>query len=82
MIVSKGRPPFKREAEMSPEIKDFIDQCCKMNASDRPSASELLNHPFLQKACPFEELVPLVEKAKAEANKVFEMDGEDEYYDF
>jgi serine/threonine protein kinase len=65
---------------MSPEIKDFIDQCCRMNAADRPTAAELLNHPFLQKAAPFEELVPLVEKAKAEANKVFEMDGEEEEY--
>ena len=80
LIVSKGRPPYKDEAGMSNEIKDFIAKCTMMNAADRPTAAQLLEHPFLKKACDYAELGPLVEKAKAEANKVFtEDEDEDEY---
>ena len=76
LIVSKGRPPYKDEGAMSDNIKDFIAQCTKMSAADRPNADELLKHPFLQDACDASELCPLIEKAKAESNKVFEEDDE------
>ena len=79
LIVSKGRPPYKDEAGMSDEIKDFIAKCTMMNPEDRPTCAELLSHPFLAKACEFSELEPLVAKAKAEANKVFEEDDDEDY---
>jgi len=47
MIVSQGIPPFKNEGGMSDLIKDFIKICTKMQAEDRPTARELLKHPFL-----------------------------------
>jgi len=47
IIVSEGRPEFKDPEGMSEDIKDFIDICTKMRAEDRPSASELLEHPFI-----------------------------------
>jgi serine/threonine protein kinase len=78
LIVSKGRPPYQDEASMSAEIKDFIARCTQMAAADRPSAAELLLHPFLQNVCSPSELIPLVQKAKAESNKVFEEDGGDD----
>eukprot|EP01094_Clydonella_sp_ATCC50884_P029584 TRINITY_DN9310_c0_g1_i1.p2 TRINITY_DN9310_c0_g1~~TRINITY_DN9310_c0_g1_i1.p2 ORF type:complete len:177 (-),score=54.56 TRINITY_DN9310_c0_g1_i1:148-678(-) len=74
MIVSQGRPAYKDPDGMSAEIKDFIEKCTMMEPDDRPSAEELLKHPFLEKACPLSDLVPLVKKAKAESNKVFEDD--------
>ena len=80
LIVSKGRPPYKNEAEMSDEIKDFISQCTRMSAADRPSAEELLKHPFLQNVCDPSELTPHVTKAKEESNKVFEDDDDEEGY--
>lgn len=80
LIVSKGRPPYKNADAMSPEIKDFIAKCTQMSAADRPSAEELLKHPFMAKACDYAELSPLVQKAKEEANKVFEEDGDEEGY--
>jgi len=79
LIVSKGRPPYKDEASMSPEIKDLIAKCTQMSAADRPSATELLNHPFFAKASAYSELTPLVQKAKEEANKAFEVDGDEDY---
>ena len=42
MIVSKGRPDYKDPDGMSPEIKDFIEQCTHMDPEDRPTAQELL----------------------------------------
>lgn len=79
LIVSKGRPPYKDEGAMSDNIKHFIAQCTMMSAADRPNADELLNHPFLQDACDASALTPLVEKAKAESNKIFEDDDEEGY---
>lgn len=79
LIVSKGRPPYKEPDSMSAEVKDFIEKCTMMASADRPSAQELLSHPFLTKACPLEEFAPLVVKAKEEANKVFEDDDEEGY---
>ena len=79
LIVSKGRPPYKDEAAMSDDIKDFIAKCTMMNPNDRPSTAELLDHPFLTKACEFSDLQPLVAKAKEESKKVFEDDDEEDY---
>lgn len=76
LIVSKGRPAYKDPDSMSPEFKDFIEQCTRMVPDERPSCAELLQHPFLLKACSFPDLSPLVEKAKAESKKVFEEDEE------
>jgi len=30
-----------------PTLRDFVAQCLRMDATDRPSAQELLSHPFL-----------------------------------
>lgn len=79
LIVSKGRPPYKDEASMSDDIKDFIAQCTKMKVEDRPSAADLLSHPFLQNICDSSDLSSLVEIAKSEACKVFE-DEDDGYW--
>merc|ERR1712137_1068781 len=80
MEMYEGQPPYMNEAEMSDEIKDFISRCTRMSAADRPSAEELLKHPFLQNVCDPSELTPHVTKAKEESNKVFEDDDDEEGY--
>eukprot|EP01114_Cavostelium_apophysatum_P018579 TRINITY_DN577_c0_g1_i1.p1 TRINITY_DN577_c0_g1~~TRINITY_DN577_c0_g1_i1.p1 ORF type:complete len:604 (+),score=176.66 TRINITY_DN577_c0_g1_i1:121-1932(+) len=63
-IVTEGIPPFKNPSGMSPEIKEFIAICTKMSPDLRPTAGELLLHPFLKKAGKESDLIPLVEKAQ------------------
>jgi serine/threonine protein kinase len=56
---------------MSAELKDFIEKCTEMDPDFRPSASELLQHPFLKKACLPKDLIPLVDRAKREADRSY-----------
>ena len=62
LIVSKGRPPFKKQ-NTSPKFSNFVDQCTRMEPDERPSATELLKHPFLQQTCPISEIQMLVQRA-------------------
>eukprot|EP00007_Cunea_sp_BSH-02190019_P009071 CAMPEP_0174244604 /NCGR_PEP_ID=MMETSP0417-20130205/35816_1 /TAXON_ID=242541 /ORGANISM="Mayorella sp, Strain BSH-02190019" /LENGTH=623 /DNA_ID=CAMNT_0015324301 /DNA_START=53 /DNA_END=1920 /DNA_ORIENTATION=- len=64
-IVKHGMPGFKNPERMTAEMKDFITICTKMDADARPTAGELLNHPFLAQACQPAELIPLVRQARA-----------------
>lgn len=64
LIVSKGRPPFKNANKLSPEFKNFVEIATKMDADDRPTTTELLQHPFLEKRCDMSVILPLVEKAR------------------
>ncbi|XP_015689485.1 mitogen-activated protein kinase kinase kinase 1-like [Oryza brachyantha] len=44
--IGRGQlPPVP--ASISPVARDFIDNCLVVNPDDRPSADELLNHPFV-----------------------------------
>ncbi|CAL9211400.1 unnamed protein product [Musa hybrid cultivar] len=37
---------------LSRDARDFISKCVKVNPDDRPSASQLLEHPFVQRSLP------------------------------
>lgn len=47
MITTKGIPALKDPHQWSAEFKHFVSQCLLIHAPDRPSASTLLNHPFV-----------------------------------
>ena len=49
LIATQGGPVL--EGEWSYNFKDFISSCCQIDPMKRPSASEALQHPFLQRAC-------------------------------
>lgn len=36
--------------DLSDEAKDFIRACLKRNPAERPTAAQLLEHPFVKKA--------------------------------
>ncbi|KAF8652091.1 hypothetical protein HU200_063037 [Digitaria exilis] len=47
--IGKGEaPPIPNS--LSKDAYDFISQCVKANAEDRPSASNLLEHPFVKRS--------------------------------
>jgi p21-activated kinase 1 len=60
-------PTLKNPLQYSPCFRDFLGRCLQFNAESRPGASELLKHPFLQKAAPLITLLPLIESAKKSA---------------
>ena len=49
LLISTGGPPtLSRATEASADLNSFISSCLQKDANLRPSASEILLHPFLQ----------------------------------
>eukprot|EP01097_Dermamoeba_algensis_P006547 TRINITY_DN4096_c0_g1_i1.p1 TRINITY_DN4096_c0_g1~~TRINITY_DN4096_c0_g1_i1.p1 ORF type:complete len:470 (-),score=111.27 TRINITY_DN4096_c0_g1_i1:180-1589(-) len=63
LIASKGRPELKTKT-MSLELRDFLEKCTQMEAEKRPTAAQLLEHPFMKKACNFEDLIGVIEETR------------------
>jgi serine/threonine protein kinase len=61
LIATHGSPTLEEPALWSDDMKDFIAQMVAIDPLDRPSASELLKHPFLDVGCTPAEMAPLVE---------------------
>jgi len=49
LITTKGIPPLYEPDKWSLELKEFMDLCLKKNVKERPLASELNGHRFLDK---------------------------------
>jgi len=47
-IVKKSPPPIK--ARWSEDFRDFVTKCLTKSPTERPTAHELLKHPFLSAA--------------------------------
>lgn len=62
MIAQQGKPEIKRRKELSTEYLDFLDRCLCVEIEKRATASELLQHPFLEKAKPLFALIPYVKE--------------------
>ncbi|KAN0029372.1 hypothetical protein ACTFIV_011263 [Dictyostelium citrinum] len=64
MIPNKPPPTLSKPHHFSKELNDFIGQCCQKDPEKRPSAIELLSHPFLAQniTSPQEILKPLIDE--------------------
>jgi len=73
MITTKGIPSLKDLSIWSTDFKHFVAQCLQLNAANRPTATALLAHPFLNKAGPCSELVSLITAARQHAERMAEL---------
>lgn len=64
LIATNGTPELQNPENLSDEFKDFLCKCLEMNVDQRGSATELLQHRFLQKCAPLSSLVPMIKAAK------------------
>jgi len=64
LITTKGIPDLKEPEKWSDEFKEFLKQCIVKDPAQRPSGKQLLNHPFLKKACPTSGFIQAVREAK------------------
>ena len=67
LIATNGKPEIKERDKLSPIFQDFLDKTLETNVEKRPTAAELLRHPFLKLARPLVSLNPLILAAKEAA---------------
>ena len=60
-LIPKNPPPVL-DGNFSRPFKDFIDLCLRRDPRERPSAKELLKHPFIRKAKKTTYLTELIER--------------------
>jgi p21-activated kinase 1 len=50
--------------ENSSTLRDYLAKALEVDAEKRPDATQLLQHPFFEKAEPLHTLVPLIKAAR------------------
>ena len=68
LIATNGKPEIKDRDKLSHIFQDFLDRCLEITVEKRPSAAELLRHPFLKLSRPLISLHPLILAAKEAAS--------------
>ncbi|XP_018418614.1 PREDICTED: serine/threonine-protein kinase 10 isoform X1 [Nanorana parkeri] len=80
--IAKSEPPtLAAPSKWSPEFRDFLKISLDKNPETRPSAAQLLEHPFLNRGISARVLRDLVAEAKAEVLDEIEENGEMEEED-
>lgn len=64
LIATNGTPTLQHPERISVEFTHFLSQCLEVDAEKRPTASELLRHPFITRAHSVRTLAPLIRAAK------------------
>ncbi|KDO30070.1 STE/STE20/YSK protein kinase [Saprolegnia parasitica CBS 223.65] len=70
LFVIPKDPPPTLDGDFSPKLKDFVSACLKKDAAERPTALELLKHPFLttRVAKDVSSLTELIERAQIQVH--------------
>lgn len=61
-VIVRDPPPQLEGSDFSTEFKDFVWQCLRKDPRDRPSAIDLLMHPFVLGAQPSHSLVARIKE--------------------
>ncbi|AEO53758.1 hypothetical protein MYCTH_2295521 [Thermothelomyces thermophilus ATCC 42464] len=79
-LIPKNPPP-RLEGNFTKAFKDFVELCLQRDPKDRPSAREMLKHPFIKKAKKTSCLTELIERysrwAVTHKQEDDELDGDD-----
>ncbi|GAA5817361.1 hypothetical protein MFLAVUS_010905 [Mucor flavus] len=67
LIATNGTPTLQSPESLSQVFRDFLAKCLQVDPEIRPSAEEMLQHPFLQLADPLRSLTPLIRAARESA---------------
>ncbi|QSS50126.1 serine/threonine-protein kinase [Histoplasma capsulatum var. duboisii H88] len=82
-LIPKNPPPVLR-GNFSKAFKDFVELCLKRDPRERPSAKELLKHPFIKRAKKTTYLTELIERSErwqaVHGNRSADDDDEQDYY--
>lgn len=70
LIATQGAPDLPKNAKWSDELCDFIQKCCSVKPSCRPSARQALMHPFISKACSKEDAAAFFNEACEERIRI------------
>ena len=63
LFVIVQEPPPELDDDFSPSFRDFVKQCLQKDPSNRPTAIDLLMHPFVSKVSQTQELLDCLQKA-------------------
>lgn len=64
LISTTGTPKIKEPERYSHVFRDYLARALCVHPEQRPSAAEILQHPFFQKAEPLKNLGPLSESSR------------------
>ncbi|KAF5328890.1 hypothetical protein D9611_014265 [Ephemerocybe angulata] len=64
LIATNGTPTIANPENLSPVFTDYLAKTLEVDAEKRPSATELLQHPFFKCSEPLRTLAPLIKAAR------------------
>lgn len=71
LIATNGTPTLREPELIKPVFWDFLYKCLSVNVDERPTATELLQHPFMNRAGQVSSLASLIRRAVAKQGEFF-----------
>ncbi|CAL1714618.1 unnamed protein product [Somion occarium] len=64
LIATNGTPTIANPESLSPTFRDYLSKTLEVDVEKRPTATELLEHPFFKLCEPLRTLAPLIKAAR------------------